>query len=112
MGPGARIPPESSDAAQGGPDEKEDEVALLKRQAEELAQQLQETRKQIRQPEGSRHMGAKVDADKCTGCGLCVDVCPMEAIRLEEDLAVIDEEKCNLCGQCVEECPNDAIRLV
>ena len=56
-------------------------------------------------------MAAQIDEDKCVGCGLCVDVCPVEAITLENDKAKVDEEKCTECGQCVEECPNEAISI-
>ena len=56
-------------------------------------------------------MAAKVDPDKCTGCGSCVDVCPVEAVSLNDDVAVIDEDTCTECGLCVDECPNDAISL-
>jgi len=56
-------------------------------------------------------MAVQIDGEKCTGCGLCVDVCPVEAISLENDKAKVDAEKCVDCGQCVEECPNEAIKM-
>ena len=56
-------------------------------------------------------MAAKVDAQKCTGCGDCVEVCPLQAISLNNDKAVIDEDTCTECGVCVDECPNEAIDL-
>jgi len=56
-------------------------------------------------------VAAKVDIQKCTGCGDCVEVCPLEAISLNDDKAVIDENNCTECGLCVDECPNDAIGL-
>lgn len=56
-------------------------------------------------------MAAKVDKDKCTGCGTCVDTCPVEAITLKEEKAVIDEETCIDCGTCVDDCPEGAISL-
>jgi electron transfer flavoprotein alpha subunit len=54
----------------------------------------------------------KVLNDKCTGCTLCVKVCPFGAITMEEKKAVIDLTKCTLCGACVEACKFDAILLV
>lgn len=56
-------------------------------------------------------MPAKVDPEKCTGCGSCVDVCPNDAISLEDDVARVREEDCTDCGECVEECPEGAITL-
>ena len=56
-------------------------------------------------------MAAKVNEELCTGCGACVEVCPVEAIRLSNGKAQIDGEKCVDCGVCVGECPTDAIRL-
>jgi Fe-S-cluster-containing hydrogenase component 2 len=56
-------------------------------------------------------MAAKVDADKCTGCGLCVEACPVEAISLENDKAKVDEGACVDCGVCASECPNEAISV-
>lgn len=50
-----------------------------------------------------------VNSEICTGCGICVDSCPMEAIQLVNDIAVIDHEKCSNCGICISECPNEAI---
>ena len=57
-----------------------------------------------------QNMAAKVDNDKCTGCGTCTDSCPVEAIKVN-DQAVIDEEECIDCGTCVDECPEGAISL-
>lgn len=50
----------------------------------------------------------KVIDDKCVACGACADVCPNEAITIE-DVAVIDASKCVDCGACVDECPSEAI---
>lgn len=53
---------------------------------------------------------AVVDKNKCDGCGECVDVCPVDAIELQSEKAVINDE-CIDCGICVETCPNQAILL-
>jgi heterodisulfide reductase subunit A len=44
--------------------------------------------------------------DKCTACGLCVKVCPYNAISLNKDLKRIEiiEAACGGCGTCAAEC--------
>lgn len=54
-------------------------------------------------------MAVIVDQEKCTGCGTCEEVCPVEAINVESDKAVVDEETCVDCGSCIEECQEKAI---
>jgi len=56
-------------------------------------------------------MIVKVDADECVGCETCVPVCPVEAIKMEDDKAVIDQETCTQCKTCVDECPVEAIKV-
>jgi NAD-dependent dihydropyrimidine dehydrogenase PreA subunit len=56
-------------------------------------------------------MAVTIDKEKCTGCGACVDVCPVDALKLEDDKAVVDPETCIDCGTCVDECPVEAITL-
>jgi len=53
---------------------------------------------------------ANVDLEECTQCEACVDICPMEALRLEDEI-VIDKDKCIGCGVCTSNCPVDAIVL-
>lgn len=55
-------------------------------------------------------MAAIVDKDKCDGCGECVEICPVDAIELQNEKAVINDE-CIDCGICVETCPKEAILL-
>mgnify|MGYP006302592711 CR=1 FL=1 len=55
-------------------------------------------------------MAVKKKKKKCTACGACVDVCPVDAITLE-DKAVVDADTCIDCGTCVDECPVEAITL-
>ena len=55
-------------------------------------------------------MPAKVDKDSCAGCGSCVDSCPVEAIKMEDDgKAKVNAESCIDCGSCVSTCPVGAI---
>lgn len=54
---------------------------------------------------------AETDSDLCTGCGICVEKCPMENITLQDDVAVLDE-KCIGCGLCASNCQENAIELL
>lgn len=56
-------------------------------------------------------MAIHIISEKCTGCSLCVKVCPFDAIRIMERKASIDLDKCNLCGACVHACKFKAITL-
>ncbi len=57
----------------------------------------------------SRYL-ATVNSDDCTSCGDCVDLCPFDAISMD-DTAIIEEKKCLGCGVCASHCPADAISL-
>ncbi len=53
-----------------------------------------------------------VDADKCEGCGECVDNCPADVFEMQDDKAVVvNEEECMECESCVEVCEAGAITL-
>jgi ferredoxin len=54
---------------------------------------------------------ALVDDELCVGCGTCVEICPMDAIKLKNDVAAIKKKRCIGCGNCVAKCPSDAITL-
>ncbi len=53
-----------------------------------------------------------INAEKCTGCGLCKKNCPVDCISGEKKEAhVIDPEKCIKCGSCIDSCRFDAILI-
>ena len=49
----------------------------------------------------------KLDPDKCTGCGICVDACPMGSIKAEAP-GVVDGICIKCCG-CEKKCPEGAL---
>jgi len=53
----------------------------------------------------------KVIVDKCVGCGICLGVCPPQAISIVDKKAIIDLDKCTLCGACPDSCKFDAIEI-
>lgn len=55
---------------------------------------------------------SEVDEDGCNGCSDCVDICPVNAITIENDLAVVDKDWCVGCGLCITRCEVQTIRLV
>jgi ferredoxin len=54
----------------------------------------------------------EVNEDLCSGCGVCIAICPYEASTIEKSedkiRSAIDELKCKRCGVCISACPSDA----
>jgi electron transfer flavoprotein alpha subunit len=55
-------------------------------------------------------MKAIVDKEKCTACGDCVEICPVEAIEVVDEIAQVNDD-CTLCGLCVDACADEAIDM-
>ncbi len=53
-----------------------------------------------------------ISEDDCTGCESCEDICPMDAIEMEDELAVVNMARCIGCGLCFTRCEFEAISLV
>ena len=59
----------------------------------------------------SPEMGYSVE--KCVGCGTCVAVCPVKAIKHSDNgKMVTGMQLCNHCGDCVEGCPYSARKMI
>ena len=107
------VPPTSTPAIfPQGPESQspEQELAALKQQAELLEQQRRQLNNRMAQLESGRKAIAVVDSDKCTGCGICEDVCPVRAVTVE-GYAIVNPDICNGCALCVAQCPQNAIVL-
>ena len=51
-------------------------------------------------------------AEKCTGCGRCVEVCPQGVFEMREKRAVVtDRDLCMECGACAKNCDFGAITV-
>ena len=53
-----------------------------------------------------------IRAERCDGCGACLEVCPNGALYLIEGKAVVDHALCQECEDCVAACPTEAIAIV
>ena len=51
------------------------------------------------------------DEDRCTHCGACISICPVEAMCMDPDTKMVSylPEKCIACGTCIDACPPGAI---
>lgn len=58
------------------------------------------------------YSGDKFCTYACLGYGDCANVCPVNAIGVENGVAKVDPTKCIGCGICVRTCPNNIIRLI
>ena len=56
-------------------------------------------------------MSISIIIEKCTGCTLCVKVCPFDAIRMMGKKALIDLHKCTICGACKDACKFKAVLI-
>ena len=53
-----------------------------------------------------------IDNNECDNCGDCADVCPMEALILEDEKLTVNEpDECSYCESCVDICPNECITI-
>ncbi len=54
----------------------------------------------------------RIDSEKCIGCGLCVEVCPHNVLRVENGKALVGErDDCMECGACAMNCPCEAVKV-
>jgi NAD-dependent dihydropyrimidine dehydrogenase PreA subunit len=52
------------------------------------------------------------DAEKCAGCGRCVEVCPQGVFLMQDKRAMVtDRDRCMECGACAMNCEFGAITV-
>ena len=53
-----------------------------------------------------------VDEDRCYGCAACIALCPVNALFLDDRLAVVEESDCTHCNHCIPLCPVHALSII
>jgi NAD-dependent dihydropyrimidine dehydrogenase PreA subunit len=56
----------------------------------------------------------KIDEIHCNGCGICIEICPLDVLRMDQDRGIAFVkylEDCMSCCLCELECPADAITV-
>jgi len=56
-------------------------------------------------------MEIAIERTACTGCGLCVEICPPRVLALEEGKAIVTEDCLLRCGHCAAICPEGAVTV-
>jgi len=58
-------------------------------------------------------MTAEFDYEKCTQCGICYNLCPLDVIALDGESKpyVKYPDECQLCFICQVECPAEAVKV-
>lgn len=58
-----------------------------------------------------RAMSTVIDPERCTGCGLCVRVCPAGTLSIRDGKAEVNGSRSMGCGHCQAVCPAGAVRV-
>ncbi len=62
-------------------------------------------------PTMNKHVSTVINKEKCTGCGLCLDVCPSDTLSLINGKAAVTGRESLGCGHCEAVCPTGAIKV-
>ena len=83
-----------------------------------MPQSFDKPKKQTQQENKTDMANWSILADSCKGCGLCVDACPKQILRIDPDtinqkghspVQMLDQSRCTGCGFCALMCPDCAI---
>lgn len=56
-----------------------------------------------------------IDFEKCSGCGTCIDACPVLVYELDEETEktkIVNPSECLDCKACEIQCESEAIRII
>lgn len=54
----------------------------------------------------------KMEVDRCTGCGMCLEVCPHNVFMMKDGKsAIVAKDACMECGACAKNCPVNALEV-
>ena len=83
-------------------------LAVMEKYADDFAQHV--AKRSCKAGVCKRFVTYHILADKCVGCGDCMDACEDDAIQgRAKFIHVIDQDECTQCGKCKEACEEDAI---
>jgi NAD-dependent dihydropyrimidine dehydrogenase PreA subunit len=55
----------------------------------------------------------KIDEEKCTGCGTCVDICPVGVLEIQDEKSkVVNLDECLVCRACEVQCTETAMEII
>ena len=76
---------------------------------EKAVDYLKESRVEVRE----LNAYVKKDEERCTHCGMCISICPVDAMFMDPDTRMVLylAEKCIACGTCIDACPAAAIEF-
>jgi len=58
--------------------------------------------------------GMKINYARCTGCGICYEICPTDIFGFDKKTRLITvdyPEECWYCGSCTYDCPTQALEM-
>jgi len=63
----------------------------------------------VNQKQDNNSFPLRIIQEKCNLCRICLDSCPVGALKEQDEIIVVEEELCTLCGICVSICEQEAI---